>query len=244
MKHYASGFRDILKRAFVIAVATGMIITSAVSCDAEDKSDNQNKSYFNDVNTEQSLKDFLVRFVSRYPVSPDGSWEYNCLTAGEGNNILACIATPASCADWGLYSDIPQEDCFVEKSDDPRGWAKETHAYYVYDAKTVEFIAGEIFNVSADNINRLKKDGEKSGLFYVENGRYYTLFEGIPDSYSDINLISVTLEKNRYTVEFNVNGVVNKDENDELTLIRGKCGAELELKTIGDSEYWSLYRFY
>ena len=116
MKHYASGFRDILKRAFVIAVAAGMIITSAVSCDGEDKSDNQNKIYFNDINTEQSLKDFLVRFVSRYPVSPDGSWEYNCLTAGEGNNILACIATPASCADWGLYSDIPKEDCFAASS--------------------------------------------------------------------------------------------------------------------------------
>ena len=243
---------NIIRRAAAILMAAALLLP-AVSCGiinrsgaetADENKNTQSNVLSENSEAEQSLKDFLCRFVRWYPVSSDGKWEYDCSAAGNnGCNILARIASPASCADWTVYSDIPEEDCFVEKSDDPRGWSEETYAYYMYDAQTVEFIAGEIFNVSEGDISTLAQRGESDRLFYKENGKYYTLFEGTLDSYANIDLLSVRYEGSRYIAVFNAKSVGKKGDDDELTLITGKCRAELELKSIGEKDYWSLYHF-
>ena len=237
---------DKIKRAFALLLVSAMLLAPA-SCGARNGAEPDGAAGSNVLSenkaAEQSLTDFLKRFVRWYPVSRDGKWKYDCSDTASDGNILACIATPASCADWTLYSDIPEEDCFVEKSDDPKGWAKETYAYYAYDADTVEYIAREIFNVSSSDMDELAVRGEREHSFYKENGMYYSLFEGTLDSFIDINLISVDLKGERYIADFYVNSVGKTGGEDDLTLITGRCSAELELKTLGGKEFWSLYKF-
>ena len=237
---------SLLKRTAALFLVSAVIL-SGVSCEALHGSGDADAARSNvlsgDETAERSLKEFLSRFVSWYPVSSGGEWKYDSSSPKTDCNILACIASPASCADWTLYSSVPEEDCFVEKSDDPKGWAEETYAYYVYDAQTVEFIAREIFNVSERDIDVLARSGEIDNRFYKEGGMYYTLFEGTFDHFTDIDLISVEKDGNRYNAVFSVSNIGKKGDEDDLVMITGKCRAELALKNIGGREFWSLYRF-
>lgn len=192
-----------------------------------------------------SLERFLGRFVSGYPVSSDGKWEYDSSAPGKnGGNILACIVTPASCADWTLYSDVPEENRLIEKADDPEGWSKNTYAYYLYDAETVEWIAREIFNVGDSEIASLAEKGKSEGLFYKDGEKYYTVRDDVIDAYADVTIVSADFSGGRYHVTADVNTLMKTDDDGEFIHILGRCRAVLELKTISGREYWSLYEFY
>ena len=232
------------KRVAAILLAAVILVSSAASCQPEKQASGLNNAVVLSSESEQSLKDFLGRFVKWYPVSSDRKWEYNYSTAVKSeHNILACIVTPSSCADWTLYSDVTEEECFIEKADDPKGWAAENHAYYMYNAETVEFIARDIFNLSDDDIKLLAERGESDHSFYKENGSYYTVFDGTTDSYSDITLISVGFDGERYFAKFDADTMQKNHDNNEIIHISGNCKAELELKKVGNREYWSLYQF-
>ena len=233
-----------LLRGTAWMLAAAMLMISAASCHSGEKPASDEPAKVLDSREEASLKAFLVSFVKRYPVSSDGKWEYDCSAPLKSDtNILACIVHPTACDDWTLYSDIPEEECFIEKSDDPRGWAKETYSYNMYDAETVEFIAREIFHLSENDMQVLTQLGESKHLFYKESGKYYTVSEGMNDAFADIRLISVEEEGGRYLVQFDANFLQKTDNSDEYISVSGKCRAEMGLKNVGGRQYWSLYHF-
>ena len=245
-----TGIKKTVTALLALSIAVAMLLTVTVSCVSEKKTEEKTEDNDNRIiailseNDEKSLKQFLVRFVKGYQVAQDGKWEYDCSDPLEsGNNILSFIVNPPSCADWTLYSDVPEEECFIEKSDDPREWANETYCYYTYDAETVEFIAGEIFNLSKSSIELLTERGESLHLFYKEYDRYYTVLDNTEESFSDVKLKSVGFNGNRYFVEYEVNIFQKTDNADEILSVSGTFKAEMELKTIGDRKYWSLYSF-
>ena len=244
MPNDMTGIIKKIKKGAAILLAASVLLSLAVSCDTGSKTEVPDATKILSSQAEESLKAFLARFVKGYPVAADGKWEYDCTAPSEnGINVLACIVTPASCVDWTLYSDISEEDCFIEKTDDPRGWANDTHAYYRYDAATVELIAREIFNLSKDDISKLTERGENEFVLYKDNGSYFTLCEDIYDSYYDVTLLSVGYDGERYYVEFDADKLQKTDNDNEFIHITGKCRAELAPKTVDGREYWSLYRF-
>lgn len=238
-----------LIRGIAVLTAAAMLFF-AVSCDKEGQTvspsdqDTGDTSFFEDETTQESLDAFLDRFVRWYTVPEGSDWRYDCRNAAEGpGNILARIATPASCADWTLYSDIPEEDCFIEKTDDPRKWAAETNAYYVYDAKVIDFIAGEIFHVSADDLKVLIRKGYEEKEFYRYKGKYYTLYEGVFDSTLNAEITSVKNEGEKYIIGFDVFQYTETSDEDAVISLVCKCTAKMERKEIEGDEFWTLYRF-
>lgn len=233
-----------LKKMAALGLAAALMLSAVVSCTPKNDASGKNNTSSLSEKDEQSLDAFLVRFIKGYPVSSDGKWEYDCSAPLKSDtNILACIVHPTACDDWTLYSDIPEEECFIEKSDDPRGWAKETYSYNMYDAETVEFIAREIFHLSENDMQVLTQLGESKHLFYKESGKYYTVSEGMNDAFADIRLISVEEEGGRYLVQFDANFLQKTDNSDEYISVSGKCRAEMGLKNVGGRQYWSLYHF-
>ena len=233
-----------LLRGTAWMLAAAMLMISAASCHSGEKPASDEPAKVLDSREEASLKAFLVSFVKRYPVSSDGKWEYDCSSAaGAEVNIMACLVTPASCADWTLYSGKTEEECFFEKSDDPKRWAEETYVYFRYDAGTVDFIAREIFNLTQETIESLTQRGEREGMFYRQEDSYYTVRDDTQESFSEVTLLSEAAVGNRYQVEFEADTLLRTDENDELLHISGRCRAELSLKSVDGREYWSLYSF-
>ena len=237
-------------RCAALLLAVFVMLCAMASCgkDGDDASQPDKNagsdSFFEDESLQESLDDFLDRFVRWYSVPEGAEWSYDCGKAAEGpGNILACVATPASCADWTLYSDIPEEDCFIEKTNDPRKWAAETNAYYAYDAEVIDFIAGEIFNVSADDIKTMIRTGYESKAFYCYKGKYYTLYEGVFDSYVNAEITSVEKNGDRYIIGFDVFSYSESDDEDSNVTLEYKCTAEMGLKEFNEDEFWSLYRF-
>ena len=232
----------------IVLLAAVMLLPAAVSCGRSADTISraaQNDTYvFENPATEKALVSFLDYFSKWYAASPHGDWKYDCASAAGGKgNILACIAASNACADWTLYSDKSFEDRFVEKANDPRGWALQSNCYYVFDAKTVEFIAHEIFNVSKNDIDKLTQNGELNRLFYKQNQNYYTLSDENLRSLVDVSSVSVKDNGDRYTVSFIVNGACDLNDEGTVMVVYRKCTAEMGLKSIDGSEYWSLYQF-
>ena len=239
-----------LFRRLAVWIAAVTLICAPASCGGKNAEvsptdvSSVNAPFFEDEAVEKSLDAFLDRFARWYTVSPGEEWSYDCETAADGrSNILACLATPASCADWTVYSDFPEEDCFVEKPNDPKKWAKTTYAYYFYDAKTIDFIAREIFNVSDDDLKVLIKAGTDKKAFYLYKGKYYTLYEGVFDSFVNTEITSVDRKDDRYIVGFDVYRLSETYDEDGIAELESKCTAEMTRKNIEGKEYWSLYRF-
>jgi hypothetical protein len=240
----------ILLRALTALITAALLFSSLVSCGGEEAAVSPSDaaagrvSFFEDQAVEESLDAFLDTFTRWYAVRPGEKWSYDSESAADGrSNILACIATPASCAEWKVYSDFPEEDCFVEKTNDPKKWAKDTYAYYVYDADTIDFIAKEIFNISEEDLKTLIKSGSDEKAFYRHKGKYYTLYEGVFDSFVNAEITSVTRNGDRYIVGFDFYRLSETYDEDGIAELESKCIAEMELKTIDGKEYWSLYRF-
>lgn len=237
-------------RAAAVLLAAAMLLSAAVSCrsgggrHAQEGGAAESMYVFEDQADYESLDAFIQRFVKWYFVRSGEPWQYDSSTAADGkSNILACIATPASCVAWELYSDVPQEDCFVEKPNDPEKWAAETNAYYMYDKATVDFIAREIFNVSEEDIQTLAEQGEKNRVLYQRGDKYYTLHEGSCDSAVTARIQSVRQDGDRFTVRFNAAGARESVDHEGFSVLSCKCSAEMELKILEGKSYWSLYRF-
>ena len=135
------------------------------------------------------------------------------------------------------------EDRFVENPYDPRGWAAQSNAYYVFDEKTVEFIAREIFNLSEGDIDRLAISGEIKRLFYRQNEKYYTISDDNLQSLVEISSVFIRPAGDRYTVTFIASGVSEQNDEGLVRVEYHNCTAEMALKTIHGREYWTLYRF-
>ena len=113
----------------------------------------------------------------------------------------------------------------------------------MYDKKTVDFIAHEIFNVSSENIETLSEEGEKKQKFYQHGGKYYTLYEGSYNSVVNTEITSVSQDGDTFFVKFNVTGARESMENEGISVLSCKCSAEMKMKSLEGKSYWSLYRF-
>lgn len=237
-----------IKRAAIMMLAAVMLLSASVSCgkaaNTVSRSAKNDSYVFENEETEKALVSFLDFFSKWYAASPHGNWKYDSARAADGSgNILACIASSKACADWTLYSEKSFEDRFVEKANDPRGWALQSNCYYIFDARTVEFIAREIFNVSDSDIETLRVNGELNRLFYKQNENYYTLSDENLRSLVNVSSVDVKPHGDRFTVSFTLNGVCELNDEGTVRVVYRDCSAEMGLKNIDGREYWSLYRF-
>ena len=235
----------------ILRVAAGVLsaaifLLPAVSCTAKGDgavSPSDLPYYFEDRDMEKSLDSFLDTFVKWYPLSQDGEWNYDCEKVSEGDvNMMTCIVSPDACVDWRLFSDMPEEDRFIEKPDDPRGWAASANAYYVFDAETADRIAREIFYVSDSDIDSLVSKAEASRRFYRHDGQYYVVYEGGTDSEVRMKNRVARLVDEKYLVNFEVERISRTYEG-EVSYILYDCTAKMAYKSIGGRYYWSLYTF-
>ncbi|MBQ9901488.1 MAG: hypothetical protein IJM51_03770 [Clostridia bacterium] len=236
-----------IKRAVCVLLAAVMLPASVISCGTaaiENEPQAECTYVFENAKTEEALIAFLDVYCKWYAASPYGNWNFDSsdATAGRGN-MLACIAASKPCVDWSLYSDVSFEDRFIENANDPRGWASETVSYYVFDAKTVEFIAGQIFNISSRDIDKLILDGERNRLFYKHNEKYYTLSDENRQSFVSVSSLSVKENGERYTVKFIASGACEQNDEGLVRVEYRRCTADMALKRIEGREYWSLYQF-
>ena len=249
MKKNANGTAQTIIRAATVLLAALMVSVTAVSCGKEPNTISHKvtkESYvFENAETEKALEHFLDVFSKWYAASPHGDWKYNAASAADDRaNIMACIVSSKSCVDWTLYSETSFEDRIVENANDPMGWASQSVSYYVFDAKTVELIAREIFNISDKDIEKLALNGEINRLFYKQNDKYYTLSDENFQSFVEVGSIQVEPDEgDRYTVRFIVRGASEQNDEGTVRVVYRECTAEMGLKTINGREYWSLYRF-
>lgn len=237
-----------LRRAAALLLAAAMPLTAGVSCGNTESSSSVGESgwrtVLEDEDTASSLESFLDCFAKWYASVPFGDWQYDCSEAADGSgSILACIVAPSPCVDWSVFSDVNRYDRFIEKADDPKRWASETISYYRYDTETVEFIASEIFNVSREDIDKLAEKGENSRMFYRQGDFYYSLIDENLDSLIDAKVYNVKPDGDRYSVKFIISGLTEPNDKGIIKVIYRDCTAEMELKTVNGSRFWSLYRF-
>ncbi len=235
-----------LFRTFCALLAAVMLLSSVASCDTPSKKEVTPADAafpFEDPSMEESLDRFINTFARYYTVNHGAEWKYDCNSAADGSgNILACIVTPASCVDWRLFSEIPEEDRFIEKTNDPKGWAAESNAYYVFEAEIAEMIARELFYVSDTDIDRLIRQGEEDRCFYQYGDRFYTVYEGGTDAEVKISHRTVRPDGEKYKVSFDT-AIISQSYEDGLCYSLYSCTAEMAYKSVAGRYYWSLYRF-
>ena len=132
----------------------------------------------------------------------------------------------------------------MEKKNDPKKWAVETNAYYVYDAKTIDFIAREIFNAKVDDIKKQAAQCEEDKILYLHKQKYYVLHEDGEYDLYDAVITDVNQEGGGYTVKFDV-FLVNdtESESESNSQLMYTCTAKMALKTVDDSQLWSVFSF-
>ena len=97
-----------------LTVSLVMLLSGLTGCGTTESGEKTSPSdlpvksapFFEDKETEDSLNRFLDSFVRYHALRWEDEWKYDSDYAAE-SNLLACLATPESCADWTMYSDVP-----------------------------------------------------------------------------------------------------------------------------------------
>lgn len=123
---------------------------------------------------EEFLYDLLIRYIGFC----DTEYDANEPVKEDRCNIMASIAS-----DDLINADTYQMAGYHETkegTDDPRGWSKEygdlgngEYGYYCADRDATDWLAENIFNLSADGIKEAVKDAESKHKLYKDGDKYY-----------------------------------------------------------------------
>lgn len=191
-----------------------------------------------------SLKDFLLQIDDKFYDNYDSK---NVLDKEQ--NIIAMLLSAPFIWNFDWYKgDADVHWYYAEPGiKDPRGNFTSNNSFAKCSVQTVDWVLKNIFNISASDTEKLKKDGESKGLFYIQDSYYYCQIGGIgwlepyiviKDIYYDDEHCYVSYDYyNSSDIHMN-DYVTEKDIKNNLTPSRF-C-AVLEYKIIGGERYWSL----
>ena len=233
-------------RAAAFLTALVMLLTAA-SCGggAETDETSDNSSSLIELKgpaIPESLKQFLVCFSDWYEMEDDGRSYYDSEKAGDGStNILRCIVGNMPCVEWEQYPVAKYEEVWDGKRLDPKKWAKATGGcYMVFDSEDADWIAVNIFNVSQDDLDAMRRQGQKEKWFYQYKGKYFTPAGGVGDPLTEYRLSSVKTDGTKYYVTYESRFLYDEPENADYDV---SYNAELAVRTIDGKDYWTLYRY-
>ena len=242
-----SGSSVIRMRILALLAALTMLF-SVASCSGEDndpQDENISGSDFGETEIEEmpdSLSSFLEFFSDWYVRSGNRKNYYDCAKAGEGDtNILCAIVNNPPCVSWNSYPVKEYDEIWEGKEYDPKKWAKKTNgSYFVFDQKSADWVAKNIFNVTDSDIKAMRKQAEKNKWFYLHKGSYYVTVGGIGDPPTVYKFISCKTDEKKYLVDYDCYYFDDDPQKGEFV---ASYSAELELKNIDGDYYWSLYQF-
>ena len=238
----STGKRNVFIRLAALAIAAVMLL-SAAACGEEGAAAVSSDSPFTELKTDEldkGITEFLERFTDWYYVEGDEKQAYDCRKAGDGTtNILYNILGDAGCADWTKYPVSEPKDVYNEKKLDPKKWAKNSGgAYKVFESKDADWLAMNIFNVTEQDIEAMRAQGEQNKWFYLKDGKYYKVISGVGDPLTEYTFDAAKTDGTVYYV--NYSACFNNGE--EVTPV-GSYYAEVQQKTIDGTAYWTLLNF-
>lgn len=223
------------------------LLLACVSCGEDDtpRDESSGGSGFVEIDIEEmpdSLSSFLEFFADWYVRSGDGKKYYDCTKAGDGDtNILCAIVNNPPCVSWNSYPVKEYEEFWESKKSDPKNWSKESRgSYFRFDQESADWIAKNIFNVTDDDIAAMRRQAKEKKWFYLHKGYYYVTVGGIGDPPTVYKFNSCKTDETKYLVEYDCYYFDDDPEKGEFV---ASYSAELEMKNIDGSMYWSLYRF-
>ena len=235
-----------LLRLAAVLTATVMLL-SASSCGDAKTSDliSDTDSSLTQI-PEKEIPETLVKFLSTFSdwyITEEGTQpQFDSASAGDGTtNILRSIVGNMPCVEWEQYPVAKYEEVWDGKRLDPKKWAKATGGcYMVFDSEDADWIAVNIFNVSQDDLDAMRRQGQKEKWFYRDKGKYYTPAGGVGDPLTEYRLSSVKTDGTKYYVTYESRFLYDEPENADYDV---SYNAELAVRTIDGKDYWTLYRY-
>lgn len=183
-------------------------------------------------------EEFLYDLLIRYQLFC--GYEYDAdAPAGsdhDGNIMVSIVSDDMINSDTYMFGEYHD----VEKGDDPRGWSKESgdlgggeYGYYYADRSASDWLAENIFNVSADGINEAVAAAESKQLLYADGDKYYgfSIRMGLMAA-APINISECKQDGNVYymAVDYGYGEI-------------STAYVKTELKNIDGIWYWTLHSF-
>ena len=180
------------------------------------------------------LTDFLHQFQTFYRDGKGGK-EYNYQTAStDGSNVMASIMGEGGIVNLEWYS-VP----YPQRYDQTYYFKDFTvNAYYEYDGPGIDWIAKNIFNLSAEDIRLLNNLGYENSLYKIDDNAegdfdyYAPIPDGVGDPFTVVNILEAKKSGNKYQITYEVRG----DGSLHSDLV-GTYSAELEYKDIDGKSY-------
>ena len=181
-----------------------------------------------------SLTRFFDQFNFGYGGDFDAEADSSAFTAQY--NLMDRIMANGSCCDSHLY---PGKSCVEHWEDgtaDPQGrYTDNGGSYMEFDIAQAKWIAKNILNQSEDRIETLLADGEKNGLYYIQDGTVYLPLGGVGGPAHIITYLSAAFDGTRLEV-------VYSDQIEGFPDTMRYFRAVVTYKEIDGCCYWSLYR--
>lgn len=183
-----------------------------------------------------SLKELLQQF---YLYLQYTGGEYDSTTPDAiSPNILEKIIGNESCTLYDLYPGEDNNAVWNAVSFDNTYYDPQ-HRYewsFCYDAEKIDWILSNIFNCSAESIQKMRQQGDSpSSYYYYQDGKYYKVY-GAKDGAFEVRINDSYQENEKVYVNFSVYSDPNF-VNDYI----GDYSAVVELKKISGNYYWSIY---
>lgn len=188
-----------------------------------------------DIPKEEFLYDLILRYIG---FSWNKYYDANEPTKKDHYNIMAIIAS----------DDMINTDTYklgeyheVKEGDDPRGWSKESdfmgagsgsYGYSCADRAAADWLAENIFNVSADGIKEAVEAAEREKILYLDGDKYYGFLKrsGLGNP-GPLEIRECKQDGNVYYM------AIDYDLNEQTTTAYVKA----ELKNIDGIWYWTLH---
>ncbi len=228
---------------FAAAALCAVMMLSAAACGDNTSEEVSSEEPFTQLKVDEldeGISEFLGRFTDWYYVEESESLSYDSRKAGDGTtNILYCILGDAGCADWTKYPVSEPKDVYSTKKLDPKKWAKESGgAYKVFEGKDADWIAINIFNVTEEDLDAMRQQGETNKWFYLKDGKYYKVIGGVGDPLTDYVIDSAKTDGSVYYIGYSC--YFDTPEGREFS---ASYTAEIQQKTIDGENYWTLLKF-
>lgn len=234
--------KNVFLRVSAVLTAAVMLL-SAAACSGKEENNTSSESPFTELKVEEldsELTNFLIRFTDWYEVEEGDKVAYDSEKAGDGKtNILRSILGNAGCVEWSKYPVGERKEVYNTKKLDPKKWAKDSNgAYIVFDSKGADWIATNIFNVTEDDIEVMREQGEQNKWFYLKGDKYYTVIYGVGDPLTEYTFDSAKTDGTVYYVNYSASF-----NNGEEIIPKGSYSAEVQKKSIEGIDYWTLNKF-
>ncbi|MBR3004151.1 MAG: InlB B-repeat-containing protein [Lachnospiraceae bacterium] len=195
-------------------------------------------------NLPESLDEFLIYFSIYRDTEGGAEYDHNDIS-GKSSTLLKWMLFNVPCCNHKTYGSEREEVLFSPGTyNDPKGWGRDEdfmyNMCYVYDLKSVKWIANNIFNVADADFLAMLAAGEEEKHFYASGEKIYFFTGGIGWEFAEVNIISARIENDVYRIVYSF--YMPEDYLYATNFYDGIYYAEMEFKTFGDNTYWTLLK--